>query len=499
MKNRYRRKVEIYFVLYLAALIFLLPDKKGNEIDIAENGSTIYNEYFTLIPERTVMNCSFNKDSSGVNINSIDSINAVYYTGNIQNVHFEFVIKDQSFNQTLILNTSEKLNSQHFSIIENEEKQAADFIWKPSFSGLNNKTYVVTVYATGIKLLKNEKDKPISIPVKAKTQFTLNLVFLDRTTDQNLMAGNITDTNSTISAIPSSSLNTPFDIARLSSDFNLHPEKLEIDKLAYQNWTNTIYANNINLLTDIRSNIKMEVVRSDQDNGGSATISDVFSDRLILAGKTPFFGSMKVNLSITRKYDDRTYKISFNIKPKMIEQPDFPKIMYPDQFYTIDPKLPIIDSDIKAIVKDDNSVRARSIEGEKFSFTPDRTDIGKTLILERYVSGELFGQSYKIFVQDYPKPEIWDIRRVGDNEVVVTTRAYGSYQGKRNEVAKFQVSGNAKYEDKRGKLNSQDPFILIQYFTFTPKDEDKPFSFKIKAKDKRGKISNSDNYSSNEK
>lgn len=488
MSNKYRRKVEIYFVLYLAALIFLLPDKENDEVETVENGSTIYNEYFTLIPEKTLMNCRFSSDTSGTGVISIDSSNTVYYTGNVSNVHFEFVIEDQSFNQTLILNTSDNMESQHFSIIEKEEKQAADFIWDPILTSNSNKTYTVTVYATGIKVLKDKEDKKTSIPVKAKTQFTLNLIYINDSPSGDLMASGFSNTDNASTA-DTSIIQTPFNFSSPSSDFNLHPEKNEIEKLAYQNWTNTIYANNINLLRDIEDKIQMEISKSSEDNGGSATISDIFPDRLILAGKTPFYGNMKVNLAITRKYDEKTYKLSFSVKPKLIEQADYPRIMYPEQSYTIDPKLPIMDSDIKAILKDGRSIRAKSIEGEKFTFTPSESDIGKTLVLERYVSGELFGQKYYISVKDFPEPEIWDIRRVAENEVIVTTRAYGTVDGKRNEVTGFEVSGNATYEDKRGMLNSQDPFILIQYFTFKPKDDDEPFIFEMNAFDRRGKLS----------
>ncbi len=497
MKNNYRRKVEIYFVLYLAALVFLLPNKDEEKAEITEQGSTIYNEYFTLIPEKTLLNCRFTSDTSGYDVMSIDSSNTVYYTGKVSNVHFEFIIEDQSFKQTLTLNTIDKMESSHFFIVENEDKQAAEFLWTPPLKNKANKTFIVTVYATAIKKITNENNEETFIPVKAKTQFSLNMIYIDRSLpDDELFAEGFSDTASNDTSKALQPTAQQLNIPMFLSSFNLNPEKTEIEKLAYQNWTNTIYANNINLLTDIKNAPRMEVVLSSEDNGGTAEISDIFSDRIVIMGKTPFYGSMQVNLAVSRKYDDQTYKLSFRVRPKLIEQAIYPKEMYPEQSYTIDPKLPIMDSDIKALLKDGNIIRAKSIEGERFSFTPDVSDIGKTLVLERYVSGELFGQSYNIYVRDFPNPEIWDIRRVSNDEVIVTTRSYGTVGGKRNEVVDFEVKGNTKYEDKRGKINSQDPLILIQYFTFRPKTKDKPFYFEIKAIDKLGKKSEKNQFGS---
>jgi hypothetical protein len=488
MKNN-KRKVEIYFVLYLAALILLLPNKEENEEKAEENGSTIYNEYFTLLPEKTLLNCRFTSDSTGFDILSLDSVNTVYYTGNVSNVHFEFIIEDQSFKQTLVLNTSDKMESRHFSIIESEDRQAADFYWIPPIKDKISKSYVITVMATGIKRIVSDNAQVTLLPVKAKTQFSLNMIYIDKTAPDNqlLAEGAISDTNDPVTSEPN--ITPQLNIPLFLSGFNLNAEKTDIEKLAYQNWTNTIYANNIDLLTGIKQDIKLEVSLSSEDNGGTAIISDVFSDRIVLVGKTPFYGNMTVNLSVTREYDDQTYRLSFKVRPKLIEQAIYPREMYPDQTYTIDPKLPIMDSEIMALLKDGNLIRAKSIEGEKFTFSPDLKDIGKTLVLERYVGGELFGQSYNIYVKDFPNPEIWDIRRVSSDEVIVTTRSYGTVGGKRNEVVEFELKGNAKYEDKRGKINSQDPLILIQYFTFKPMNSDKPFNFEIRAEDKRGRKS----------
>jgi len=498
MKNN-KRKVEIYFVLYLAALILILPNKDEKDTVATENGSTIYNEYFTLLPEKTLLNCRFTSDSSGFEILSLDSLNTVYYTGNVGNVHFEFVIEDQSFKQTLVLNTSDKMESKHFSIIESEDKQAADFYWIPPIKEKESKSYVITVLATGIKKIETDTDKETLIPVKAKTQFTLNMIYVDRTIpDVQVFADGvisvIDSNNSTaIEQVITPQLNLPLFI----TGFNLNAEKTEIEKLAYQNWTNTIYASNIDLLSGLKQNIQIDVSLSSDDNGGTAIVSDIFSDRIVIVGKTPFYGNMTVNVSVTRKHDDQTFRLNFSVRPKLIEQAVYPKEMYPDQSYSIDPKLPIMDSEIKALLKDGNVIRAKSIEGEKFTFAPEINDIGKTLMLERYVGGELFGQSYYIFVKDFPNPEIWDIRRVSSNEVIVTTRSYGTVGGKRNEVVEFELKGNAKYEDKRGKINNQDPLILIQYFTFKPINNDKPFVFEIRAIDKRGRNSDKSKFGSN--
>ena len=97
-RNRKRRLVEIYFILYLSALLFLLPDGKKDDVDSIGTGIQIYQPSFNLIPEKNTLICRVVLDSAGPRIMYLDSVNTIFYTGDVEDVNFEFTVEDQTIN-----------------------------------------------------------------------------------------------------------------------------------------------------------------------------------------------------------------------------------------------------------------------------------------------------------------------------------------------------------------------------------------------------------------
>ncbi|MFA5512498.1 MAG: hypothetical protein WC313_08605, partial [Candidatus Kapaibacterium sp.] len=80
--KRKKRFVEIYFILYLAALVLLIPGKRDNELADEDEKSRpgIYQIPFSLKPEKNSLTASLRLDSNGITMISIDSVNTIYYT-----------------------------------------------------------------------------------------------------------------------------------------------------------------------------------------------------------------------------------------------------------------------------------------------------------------------------------------------------------------------------------------------------------------------------------
>ncbi len=236
---------------------------------------------------------------------------------------------------------------------------------------------------------------------------------------------------------------------------------------------------------------------SDYDGISPQLETQLYNDRIIVTGKTPAYGRYNVKLSVKRKSDGKEQTVSFNVLPIPLEQPQYSKIMYPGQTYTIDPKLPLTEKDTKAFLKYQNQIRARSSQGEKFTFTPDYSDTGKVFVLERYIDNQIIGEEYRISVKVFPQPEIIDIQVINQNEVRVKTKSYGSTNRESNLVNYFDISGNCTYRELFGSLiEDKDKFAFIQTFIFTRKNQNSNFNFSIRAVDKSGKKSESRTYSS---
>lgn len=497
-KTPKRRTIEIYFILYLAALIFLIPD--GSEVFRAGKGTGIkvFQPEFVLLPEKTTLSCRALIDSSGTKIISLDSVNTIFYSGDVEDVKFDFIVEDQTLKNSLTLNSESKPTTKFFRIEEHRDKQAAFFYWTPPTHDQFSKIYLVKVIATAktkkpaSNVNSKNSDQEGKI-VKFTTQFSLFVIYINEPGGnpifiQNFQRPSYFDT----SAIASYQFQSQF-AQPSTGNITMFTLQSEVKMIASQRWNNFIDVSNINLLKDLPPKYKILTVQcTPQDNGGKAEIYDITSSRISVRGITPSFGRMKVVVGVLRSYDKQEKLCDFTVVPIEMEQPEFDKYMYPDITYIIDPKLPLIGKEIKVIITDGKNIKAQSQRGEKIRFTPDDIDVDNVLYLERYIDGELFGTKYQIRILPYSEPYIVDVQQKGSNEVEVITRAFGVNNKSRNEVEKFIIEGNAQYRDLRGQISEKQEKsfpVVTQYFKFTPLDPNKPFHFKIIAIDRRGRKS----------
>lgn len=497
MPRTKRRIVEIYFILYLAALVFILPDgleEEGEGEGAAENPE--FQIPFSLHPVKTTLTARMIKDSSGVKIVSIDSVNTIFYTGKARDLKFEFIVEDKSLSQKLRIFSDKRSSTKHFKIIENRQQQSASFYWTPPLNETVNKTLIVKVIATaksGGDDFGSGDGKFASLSnrnLKAQTQFSLNVNFINQGAGiPDEIQRLISTYMSADSLMKSRELTADRALLEPNGDFQLEAQYSDLKTIAYQKWRNQITVYGGDLSSDLREAPKLNIINSDPDNGGSAEIEKIENNVIYIAGITPAFGETNVEIALVRKYDSREYMTSFRISPQTIEHPQYSKTMYPEVAYVIDPKMPLVHGQqTKAYLRDDSrKIRASSPEGQKFSFTPDGSDVGKTFYLERYVDNNLLEQTYPIKILDYPAPVILRVSRIDDDEARIQTRSIGKADGKKNWVARLEFKGNAKARDIVG-LGRQDEKNLIweQVFEVKPQTSGKPFTFSVRAVDSRG-------------
>lgn len=184
--------------------------------------------------------------------------------------------------------------------------------------------------------------------------------------------------------------------------------------------------------------------------------------------------------------------VNFTIQPQPIQSPVIELKMYPGQSYTINPNLPMLTDggEIKAVLRDGNRERVVSPQGAPFTFTPDIADTQKILTFERFIGTKQIGQSLSVRIESYPPPEILE-PSYRNGLVYLQTRSYGLVNGKMNESRLEVTEGNAGNPvDQRGDMQRDaKSLVVIQTFRIRPLDAGKPFMFKIRAIDSRGKSS----------
>ena len=241
MKLRYRKSIEIYFVLYLAALIFLLPSPEDDKKKPDEKNSKVYQIPFTIQPEKTTLNCRLLLDSSGVKIVSMDSVNTVIYFGDVENVDFEFTIEDPLLRQKLFLKNEGDTTNPYFRFVDNKESQSALFFWNPPIYERANKTYnvIVTAYARLKDDGENtENEGDISNrTIKAQTKFSLNMIYVnaDFVVNNSVLSPNGFDSLRRLNI-----QNQPFIGFQSSGEIDIRPEQGFIWSIAFKRWTNSM-------------------------------------------------------------------------------------------------------------------------------------------------------------------------------------------------------------------------------------------------------------------
>jgi len=87
---------------------------------------------FAIQPEKTTLSCRLFLDSNGTKIISLDSMNKVFYSGNVSDVKFEFVIEDETLKTKPATYTRfESDIPKHFRIEEIPDQKAISFFWNP--------------------------------------------------------------------------------------------------------------------------------------------------------------------------------------------------------------------------------------------------------------------------------------------------------------------------------------------------------------------------------
>lgn len=496
-----KRIVDIYFVLYLAALIFLLPGPQKKNDNSRNANLPVPEQSLMLYPEKTTLICTVLPSDSGLKIVSLDSVNTIYYTGLVKDINFEFIVEDQSIGRKVVLNDTRESPTKFFQIEKKLAEHSASFKWQPPLNELANKTYIVTVVASAQVPVSsgNEAAQAAAYEnIKVKTQFSLNLMFLSRA---ELIAQTQNDSlfqsGSNIGAQVDNRVIQPGTVVDMSRDVELFTNSPNVESIAYERWSKQIYLNG-SFERDVKpGSVKLRLTRNPDNNGGSGEIIEYKNSLILLSGRTPYAGNMRIEVSALRKLDGKRISVEFAVIPKALSQPDFQSQMYPGMNYVIKTNLPvIIGQETKAVLKDGSKERAVSPEGADFSFTPDISDTGKVLTLERYINNSL-RDKFNIQIKGYPDPEITRFGLEGYKKVRVETRSYGMIGGRENLIKYLEIiEGNAKYYQKFGSADkSQGGLAHTQYFEIVPRSNDEAFRFKFRAVDYFGRKSSIQSFS----
>ena len=510
---RPRRQVEIYFVLYLAALLLLLPNKREKSQDAEP--SLVYEllrSRFIIAPERSTLNCQLLAVGDSVRIIALDSVNVVSSSGDVGEVRYEFFIEDETQGQTLAISTNSP-NVGVFTMREDAQRRLAEFSWRPAVNEKRSRVLNVTVVATAKPVVPPNISRPdVRAQLErllaeenrwdtARAEFAINISFVNA---GRALALSDIDIDSLINAVRAETFAAttatapafapPVFVTSRSfvppppGEFSLYAVNERVECLPFQQWENSIRVYGMNLRQEGRGDPRAEILRTDRNDGtGTVSIAEVRNDLVRLTGVAPASGLMTIRLAVTRSGDGKQSTIDFPVRVNPLAAPEFPRKMYAGVSYEFDPKLPFITGqELRATLSLGGKERSVGLQGAKFTFVPDENDIGKTFVFERFIGGRRVGEAYYVKVEEFSSPEILEVFSQGADEFV-RTRCYGVAGNADNRVT-LEAKGNLKVSERFGDRRTEPP-ATTQLFKISKAEPDKPFSGSIRAIDAKGRAS----------
>ncbi len=466
------RGVEIYFILYLAALMLLLPNSKNEKTgeELVEKDAP-----FTVLTDKNSLNCRIVKDSLGYRVVSIDTTNRIFIKGNPENVKLDFIIEEKYSDRSLVLSPDSLEQTKLFSIEWNNEEKSALFHWRPKLYPPENKSYIVKIDASG-----TYKENGQLLSYIGKAQFAVNMTVFEK---MDIAQGIRINNTSEITIIDSLAMLIGDRQTLNYGELIIDPQVKILEVYPFEKWRNRINVFNVNPRTGL-SSIPGIIVNGSVRN--DIRVADYLENGIIIEGSAPLDGSEKVSISIERANDSEIATTDFIVKTVPIEKPDFEKVMYPEKSYRINPNLPLRSRNQEARLVEGDKIRMLSNQGEIITFTPAISDTGKTFFIERFIDDILIGQKYVFKVANYPEPRIRNYEIRGDT-LELRTISQGYIYGKNNFVKKIEIiDGSVSYRELYGdQYIDSDKGIYYQTFYIYPKKNSK-LKMRIRLVDERG-------------
>lgn len=474
MKSRLLKRKgfnEIYFVLYLVAVILLIPDK--NELNNVFDYSSVNNSTVYLSPEKINLNCILSKENNSINLKHIDSLNFINLIGDVLDINYSIQIRKNNLTQSISL-TNDRHDSKQIYIekVNNNLK----FIWKPNTENTINQNYEVIVNAVANIINDNNEEEIIYL----KTNFALNL-FINDNIQQIASNDSIIKELLKNQNLNQNNYTGEFNINRANLAIDINPEKQSLKGISNETWTNTIRVIGINLKTELLSAPKINVF-SENNSQSKPIIKELNENSLVLEGIFPAKGKSTIELNLIRNIDNKEIKTSFIVNTIEVDEPIYSSKIYPSQATEINPNLPFIGKNISSVIKLGNEILFRSNDGSKFDFTARDKDTNQTLTFERYINNKLVGKTYQILVLNLPAPKIIKKNLKDELTYTIYVRTFGFVDGERNTSKLYTDNSKIKPQEQYA-LYKEDKNSTIQVFSVKLNNKNEKIT--IFAKDKR--------------
>ncbi|MDB5035507.1 MAG: hypothetical protein JWQ98_2748 [Chlorobi bacterium] len=488
--SRRKTSIEIYFVLYLSAIILLLgttPSHRNTREDELEDLIRhLLVSDFKVKVEKAALLYSFipagvRLDTTG-RILARDSVNTITARGTFSNVDFKILSIRDSGGAIVSLDRA--------SLIRRDDRSCL-FQWKPS-AGDRNAIYSVTVAGIASPLpppgLRSDlRDKVNEVlkrggTVSDSVTFTVNVLAVnDLVALRRLPLSSSRPGDSGITTTIFDTL--PFQGGRTAAgtNFELVASSLTIPQPPSSNWSNRITIQGATTSEDLDLQV----------SGGDAKVTRKGPSYIEVYGTTPMKGAQQITITGTPKNGGKPYSTSFTVKSTPLALPQLPQAFILGSAYRLDFRSSSeISNDRISVGVEENGkpVVLPSETGATLRYVPQ--EAGKAVIT-RYL-GDQVADRYSINIVPIGLPTVYPPKRESTTSATITTIAYGNVRDLPNKVKLIVDEGNVEDAEQIDEKTDDVYKTTTQVWRITKKGSGE-FRFTVHAVDLRGSRSGKSN------
>lgn len=481
--QRRRLSVEVYFVLYLTAIMLLLLgtaplSDETYDAELEEAIAQLINTDFDVEVEHIALLVPF--IPAGMQSDSMpdvryDTANRVLAHGSFSQVEFRLV----SIEDTL---SGAPIPIEQATFFP-EGDSSAVFIWNPQ-NTTRSAVYRVRVEAQARPAIPSSVTSPTlrqrieSIVTRRNAlrdtaTFTINVVPIHEYQIALLDPPMTIDTTGMSSSLPPG-----FDYEQLiaslgrEGDFGANAWPPSVRVPPGSTWEAGITVFGISP-KEVELSLPPDVKRT----GESGT-------QIIVSGTASSVGDRQIQIGVRSKKSDVTKTVSFNVITSNLDDPkSVPLIVYPESTYRIDFSSDGVNNSRISVNVEENGAMIRRDQGAIMEYSP-RAGSGD-VVFTRLLDGKPVG-SYRAKIKPIPDPVIRPIEEK-PCELIVETITYGTINGRQNIPTFRMMEGNAFHPEEIGE-----PVVdnirgsVTQRWVIKCQNPSREFRFRAKAWDLRG-------------
>lgn len=486
MRNGRRKlSVEVYFVLYLTAIILLLGtaplSKERYDSELEEAIAQLINTDFGVEVEDIGLTIPFvpagmEDDPSALNL-MMDTVNVIRAHGSFSRVDFRIVsIEDTATGRALPIEKASLMRNGDSSVF---------FFWSQG-EAKQTALYRICVEAEALPVIPASVSSPSlrrrieSIIAKRNAMrdtaiFSVNV--LPITSPEYIIAAKRAPTmetgsngpaDSTIFSLSSQMLR---QLAAFGQGFTISPRTPSLTSPPGKPWVQQLMV------------LGPEPKSLDLKLPPGVRITGYGNNYIEISGTAPARGETQVRVVAKTLGSSLQSEVLFLVTATTPSDPrGLPKTLYSGNSYPADFSTTGIDDDRISVTIIENGKPVETSKGASFNYVPSATE--GTVQFIRYVDGKPFGE-YTCSVSEYPLPVIGPPEENGPT-VYVTTTSYGVIKGGPN-VAVLRIERGNAHDPERVETNvDRETGRINVRWRIRRKNAEQPFEFTARVWDQRG-------------